>query len=272
MKYISYLIAVILFFGVAEAKAESVDLELVLAVDVSRSVDATEAKLQRDGYIAALRDPRVHAAIKSGFNRKIAVLYLEWAGYGNTHIAVNWSSIANLDDANKFIAQLIKAEPVSASRTSISGAIESAIPLFDNNGYEGERRVIDISGDGPNNTGPLVTVARDAALKRGITINGLPILDDKPSFGYPAIVNLDLYYENCVIGGNGAFVVVAENFTAFGEAILRKLILEIAARPMQGHPSSHVLYGQRLPRMLIADKRTPPPCDIGELQWRRMVQ
>ncbi len=271
MKLAPYLLVLALLCGAAAAKAEPVDLELILAVDVSRSIDPAEAKLQRDGYIAALRDPRVHAAIKSGFNRRIAVLYLEWAGYGNTKVIVNWMPISNLDDANKFIAQLSTIEPFSASRTSISGAIEAAVPLFDNNGYESERRVIDVSGDGPNNMGPMAPVARDAALKKGVTINGLAILDDQPSFGGPPIANLDLYYENCVIGGTGAFVIAAESFASFGEAILRKLILEIAAAQDPVKPEGKAEPENTLLH-LVAANRTAPACDVGENQWRRMIQ
>ncbi len=271
MKFALYLLIPMLLFGGTAAKAEPVDLELILAVDVSRSIDPAEAKLQREGYIAALRDPRVHAAIKSGFNRRIAVLYLEWAGYGNTKVVVNWTPITNLEDANRFIARLSATEPLSASRTSISGAIEAAVPLFDNNGYESERRVIDISGDGPNNMGPMAPVARDAALKKGITINGLAILDDRPSFGGPPIANLDLYYENCVIGGTGAFVIAAESFASFGEAILRKLILEIAASPHPAPPEAKRDTWNTL-RHLAAAPRTAPACDVGENQWRRMIQ
>jgi len=271
MKFAPYLLVLMLLFFAPSTRAEPVDLELILAVDVSRSIDPAEAQLQREGYIAALRDPRVHAAIKSGFNRRIAVLYLEWAGYGNTKVVVNWMPISNLDDANRFITQLNAIEPFSASRTSISGAIEAAMPLFDNNGYESERHVIDISGDGPNNMGPMAPVARDAALKKGVTINGLAILDDQPSFGGPAITNLDLYYESCVIGGTGAFVIAAENFASFGEAILRKLILEIAAsqHPLKRQEAANQ---RRNLRHLVAANRTAPPCDVGENQWRRMIQ
>lgn len=272
MKFAPYILVLTLLFAVASAKAEPVDLELILAVDVSRSIDPTEAKLQRDGYIAALRDPRVHAAIKSGFNRRIAVLYLEWAGYGNTKVVVNWMPISNLEDANRFIAQLSTIEPFSASRTSISGAIEAAVPLFDNNGYESERRVIDVSGDGPNNMGPMAPVARDVALRKGITINGLAILDDQPSFGGPPIANLDLYYESCVIGGTGAFVIAAENFASFGEAILRKLILEIASSQHPVKPQTKVRTENNTHRYLMAANRTTPACDVGENQWRRMIQ
>lgn len=270
MKLASSLLALTLI-AATSAKAEPVDLELILAVDVSRSIDPAEAKLQRDGYIAALRDPRVHAAIKSGFNRRIAVLYLEWAGYGNTKIVVNWMPIANLEDANRFIAQLTAIDPFSASRTSISGAIEAAVPLFDNNGYESERRVIDVSGR-PATPGPMAPVARDAALKKGITINGLAILDDQPSFGGPPVANLDLYYESCVIGGTGAFVIAAESFASFGEAILRKLILEIAEAQHPAKPPAKAQPENNPLRHLVAANRTAPACDVGENQWRRMIQ
>lgn len=234
----------------------AVDLELILAVDISGSIDPDEARLQRDGYITALTDKRVLTAIGQGFHRRIAVTYMEWAGIGHHWTVVGWSQIGSEEDALLF-AQRLNSQPlVTAVRTSISGALAYALPQFESNGFTAPRQVIDISGDGPNNHGPLVTVARDAVLARGITINGLPIVNDRPNrFGFPTLPDLDLYYENCVIGGPGAFIVVAEGFQAFPAAILRKLILEIADT---GPPRPQPAQGWQ-----------PPPCDIGERQLQQ---
>jgi hypothetical protein len=237
----------------ARAEDTLVDLELVLAVDVSGSIDPGEAHLQREGYVAALTDKRVLATIGQGFHRRIAVTYMEWAGVTRNWTVVDWTAIGSERDARQFAKKLSDAPLVTATRTSISGAVAYALPQFEQNGFAAPRQVIDISGDGPNNHGPLVTVARDAALARGVTINGLPIVNNRPNrFGFPTLPDLDLYYENCVIGGPGAFIVVAEGFQAFPAAILRKLILEIAGTPP---PSPQSAQGFK-----------PPPCDIGERQ------
>jgi hypothetical protein len=260
MPLVRSLIAVVLAAlaaspGTARPADMMVDLELVLAVDISGSIDPDEATLQRQGYVAALNDPRVINAIRSGPHGRIAVAYVEWAGAGNTWTLVDWTLIAGRDDALAFAGDLGIAPATSATRTSISGAIAYAIPLFEGNGYTGRRRVIDVSGDGPNNDGPPVTSARDRAVARGITINGLPIINNRPNrFGFPGLADLDLYYENCVIGGPGSFQVVARGFPAFPAAILRKLIREIA-----GAPPARVRRAQGF---------RPPPCDIGERQLR----
>ena len=246
-----------------EARAETaVDLELALAVDVSRSIDPSEAQLQREGYINAFRDPEVIEAIETGMLGRIAVGYFEWAGFGHTDIIVDWRLIEDAASADAFAAALEKSNPVSASRTSISGAIDFAWPWFNNNGFEGNRRVVDISGDGPNNWGDFVNRARDRALAAGVTINGLPILD--PGFGLFSrfnIGNLDLYYRDCVIGGTGAFIEVAADFNDFARAVRRKLVLEIAGlQPPLDHG----------PLAVQADKgaQASPPCNIGETMWR----
>lgn len=235
-----------------------VDLELALAVDVSRSVDATEARLQREGYIQAFRDPEVIRAIKGGMLGRIAVGYYEWAGFGHAKIVVGWTVIGDEKSALAFAAALHGTLPNSARRTSISEAIAFAVPWFANNGFEGTRRVVDISGDGPNNWGDLVTTARDRAVAAGITINGLPILNDRSNiYSRNNIPELDLYYRDCVIGGPGAFIVVAKNFADFARAVRRKLILEIAGATPHGGVSFR--RAQAGPGV-----RLPPPCDIGE--------
>jgi hypothetical protein len=212
-----------------------VDLELVLAVDVSGSIDAEEARRQRDGYVAAIADEAVARAIQANFHRRIAVLYLEWAGARRQRVVVDWTVIADAGGAGEFAAALAAA-PLSSSGhwTSISGAIDFAVPLFEGNGYAGERRVVDVSGDGPNNRGRPVRAARDEAVARGVVINGLPILDDRTQpagLPTPAELALDDYYRENVVGGPGAFVIPVQDFADFRAAVLRKLIHEIAGAP-----------------------------------------
>ncbi|UCH74329.1 MAG: DUF1194 domain-containing protein [Rhodospirillales bacterium] len=241
--------------AVPVARAQTpVDLELVLAVDVSLSIDVAEARLQREGYIQAFRDPEVVRAIRSGILGRIAVTYVEWAGTFQRRTVVDWTLIDGEKTADSFALALQQSAPGSARRTSISGAIDYAVPLFASNSFEGTRQVIDVSGDGPNNAGALVTRARDRAVAAGITVNGLPILDDGGGlYSWYNIPDLDLYYRDCVIGGPGAFLVVAENFEDFARAVRRKLILEIARR------KSRLMTAQ-----LRRDERVSPPCDIGE--------
>jgi hypothetical protein len=213
----------------AIAEDLAVDLELVLAVDISGSVDAVEAQLQREGYIAALRHPHVIEAISGGMFRRIALTYVEWAGDHYQRTMLNWTLIEDPAGAHGFADALAETPLMSAHWTSLSGAIDYAAALFENNGFEGVRRVIDVSGDGYNNRGRRVELARDEAVAAGITINGLPIVNDRPNpWGGLPPKDLDLYYEQRVIGGPGAFIVVAEDYTAFAAAILSKLLLEIA--------------------------------------------
>lgn len=225
-------ILAISFFG-APAAAQSedvpVDLELVLAVDVSGSIDAEEAKLQRQGYVSALNHPQVVEAIEMGPIGRVAVAYMEWANYQYQRIVVDWTLVGDKASADALAGAVAEAPLVTAHWTSLSGAIDFAATLFDGNGYEGVRRVIDVSGDGYNNNGRLPDMARDEAVDSGITINGLPIINDRPNpWGSPPAADLDLYYEQHVIGGPGAFMVVARDFDDFARAILSKLILEIA--------------------------------------------
>ncbi len=248
--------------GVATATEEDieVDLELALAVDVSGSIDDEEAMLQRAGYIAAFRHPRVLQAIRRAGLGRIAVAYYEWAGYGHMKIIAGWTLIDDKASAIAFAAKLTEEPPETASRTAIGSAIKFAVPFFEGNEYEGQRKVLDISGDGPNNWGGLVSVARDSALAEGITINGLPIMNNRPSrYGRAPMRNLDLYYMDCVIGGPGAFIVVATRFKDFASAILRKLILEIAGETPGKAPTSK-------PSSMVRPAAAPmgPPCDYGE--------
>ena len=247
---------VVLLALAPRAEAQAVDLELVLAVDVSGSIDFEEARLQRQGYMAAFLDPVVLSAIISGPLGRIAVTYVEWSGAFSRAMTVDWMIIDGPAAAETFVAALEDAPLHRGRFTSISGAIEFALPMFDQNAFVGNRRVIDISGDGPNNNGTLVDQARDVAAMAGVTVNGLPIINDRLNpFGLPQLKDLDIYFEHCVIAGPGAFVVVAEGFEDFGSAIRRKLILEIAGRQPD---NIHRAQGY-----------TPPPCDIGEQIMRQ---
>ena len=224
--------AALLAGSAADAADLPVDLELVLAVDVSGSIDAEEARQQREGYVAAIADRAVIEAIGANFHRRIAVAYLEWASGDYQHVVVDWSLIEDAASAQAFAARLAASPRRCARWTSISAAIDAAVPLFDGNGYAGERRVIDVSGDGPNNRGRPVRDARDGAVAQGIVINGLPILNDRPQpfdLPTPMAMALDRYYADHVIGGPGSFVLPAKDFTDFRNAILSKLIREIAA-------------------------------------------
>ena len=225
----------------AAAAAEQVDLLLVLAADVSRSVDNAKFQLQREGYAAAISDPRVLDAIRSGRNGRVALTFVEWSGAGSQRVLIDWTTIGDAETARGFGDRLLEAPRSFADRTSISGAIEFAMGQFARAPFESVRRTIDISGDGTNNAGRDVTLARDEALAQGVTINGLVILSETPLVWNPDHTNppggLDNYYRNNVIGGPGAFVLVAENFNSFGQAIIKKMIAEIARA--RGTPSLH---------------------------------
>jgi Protein of unknown function (DUF1194) len=227
-------IALSLAAPLAHAK-EKVDLLLVLASDVSRSVDHVKFKLQRDGYAQAMADKRVLAAINSGRNQRIAVCFVEWSGVSAQKVVIDWMIINGPDSARKFGDSLLELPRSFAERTSISAAIDFSMSLFDSAPYESERRTIDVSGDGTNNSGRDVGSARDAAVAKGVTINGLVILSERPLAWNPEHTNppggLSEYYRQNVVGGPGAFVITAENFNSFGQAIIKKLIAEIALAP-----------------------------------------
>jgi hypothetical protein len=215
----------------AAAQMTEVDVELVLAVDVSRSMDLEEQRVQRDGYIAAFRHPEVIQAISSGEIGRIAVAYVEWAGSPYQNIVVPWTVIANEADALAFADKLEESEPANQRGTSISNGLTFAAQLFETSGVAGLRQTIDVSGDGANNMGPPIMPTRDSVVAQGITVNGLPIMI-RPAleatiepFG---IADLDIYYEDCVIGGPGAFMITVKDVTQSQAAIRRKLVLEIA--------------------------------------------
>ena len=241
----------------ADGDAQSVDVELILAVDVSYSMDMDELAIQREGYAQAIQSKEFLQALKAGPNGRIAVTYFEWAASSDQKIIIPWRLIDGPETADAVAAEILKTPIRRASRTSISGAIGFAMPLFDEDPYRGLRRVIDISGDGPNNNGGPVTIARDAALEKGIVINGLPIMVKEPSYSTMDIDNLDYYYEDCVVGGPGSFVIAIKDREKFKEAIRTKLLMEVAGRTPER------------PVVPVADKNKEPRvnCLIGEKIW-----
>src|SRR6201987_111506 len=218
--------------SVSVARATDVDLLLVLAADVSRSIDAAKFQLQRDGYAAAVADARVLDTIRSGRNGRIGLTFVEWSGVGAQRTVVDWMTVGDAASAKDFGDRLLESPRSFADRTSISGAIEFAMAQLARAPFGARRQTIDISVDGTNNTGREVAELRDAAVAKGITINGLAILSETPLPWNPEHTNppggLDHYYRTNVIGGPGAFVMVARNFGSFGEAIINKLIAEVA--------------------------------------------
>ncbi len=245
-----------------------VDLELVLAVDISRSINTDEQRLQRAGYVEAMKSVDFLRAIKSGINGKIAVTYFQWASNYDTDILLPWTIIDSRASADAAAAKLAAAPYRRARKTSISGAIEKAMSLFENNGYRGLRRVIDISGDGTNNDGKPVNVARDAALKQGVVINGLPLMVRPSNFGFSDISNLDEYYEDCVTGGPGSFVIPIRDRSQFIRATRTKLVMEIAS-PVPSIQDS--FRSGELPVLRVQARRKKPrvSCTIGEMMWRQ---
>ena len=242
--------------GRAAPGAVDVDVELVLAVDISYSMDLDELELQREGYAEAIVSPEFLKALAEGMHGKVAVTYVEWAGAIDQRIVIPWRLVDGKASAQTVAAEIAAAPIRRAYRTSISGALAFSATLFDANGYRGIRRVIDVSGDGANNQGPPVTQARDEVTAKGITINGLPIMLKRPNPTTMDIDNLDVYYEDCVIGGAGAFVVPVRERSKFKEAIRTKLVLEIASLPQAG--------------VIPAAARTPRvSCSIGERLWQQ---
>lgn len=235
----------------------TVDVELVLAVDISYSMDPEEQALQREGYVAALTSPEFLGALRQGMHGKIAVTYVEWAGAADQRIVVPWHVVDGRSSAEAFAAEIAGAPYRRAYRTSISGAIQFSAQLLQDNGYRGIRRVIDVSGDGANNQGALVDAARDEAVAKGITINGLPLVLKRPSAATMDLESLDVYYEDCVIGGPSAFVVPIRDRTQFKDATRTKLVLEIAGRT----PEARVVPAS------AAEPRVS--CTIGERLWQQ---
>lgn len=242
--------------GPALAQEIEVDVELFLAVDVSRSMSPEELEIQRRGYADALTHPEVLAAINNGMLGRIAVTYVEWAGDYAQRAVVPWTLLANKADARDIASRIKTTQETGMQRTSISGAVLYAAGTFEDNGFYGLRRVIDVSGDGPNNQGQPVTLARDRVLAQGFIINGLPLMTRDALDRIFSIEDLDIYYQNCVIGGPGSFVIPVLDWSEFSNAVKRKLILEIAATPSEIHFAQF-------------DPAGDYDCLIGEKLWER---
>jgi len=248
-----FVLLMTLLAAPAQAQTE-VDLALVLAVDISYSMDPEEQELQREGFAEAFRSPLVLDAIRRGMLGKIAVVYMEWAGANDQQVIVPWSILDDPESILGFAHKIASTPLRRAQRTSLSGAIDFGVQLLEGSGFEATRRVIDISGDGPNNQGRLVVPARDDAVGKRITINGLPIMLRRP--GYLDIPELDVYFKDCVIGGQGAFMVPVRERDQFVQAIKTKILLEVAGLS----PSDPLLKPiQVTPRS---------SCVVGETQWR----
>lgn len=228
------MLAILAVIRPAQAQVP-VDLDLVLAVDVSLSMAEDEAKLQRHGYSAALRDPRVIESIRGGALGRIAVTYIEWSAVTDQRVVVGWRVISDAASAEAFAAELDKAPFKSGTTTSISAGIDFSVRQIQQSSYGATRRVIDVSGDGYNDYGRPIQVARDGAVAAGVTINGLPVMNKRPAWQEAAPPDLDKYYAENVIGGPGSFSLVVKDIHDFGESVLRKLILEIAGR-LDGAP------------------------------------
>ena len=231
----------------AQGESTAVDVALVFAVDVSLSMTAEEQRIQRQGYVDAFRSHLVQEAVRQGLIGRIAVTYVEWAGTGNQVVIVPWTLIGTPVEAENFAARLARVPPQRATWTSIAGAIDFSVGLLHGTEFEATRRIIDVSGDGPNNQGREVTRARDDAVAAGIVVNGLPLMIREPTGPYD-IPDLDLYYRDCVIGGPGAFMVPVSEPAEFGRAIRTKIVREVAEATMP------------LPRILPVQAYNPARC------------
>jgi hypothetical protein len=250
-------------------KGVEVDVELVLAVDISYSMDRLEQELQRNGYVEAIKSEQFLNALKAGATGKVAISYMQWASYSDQDVLMNWAVIDGPETANAFANRLARMPYRRAQRTSISGAIDYGSKMFENNGFKGLRQVIDVSGDGPNNNGRIVTHARDDALAKGITINGLPLVGIREWFSPADIKELDIYYEDCVIGGPEAFSITVRDVKSFVDATRTKLVREIAAvpQPTIGNAMKHA--SGKIPPVRRAQAPEPRiSCTIGESLWR----
>lgn len=257
-RHLSFIVAAwtALLTAPATSHAMEVDLELVLLVDVSRSMTERELEIQRQGYAAALRSESVLAAVRSGLLQRVALTYVEWSG--TQDVIVDWTLLETRADLEGFANVLTTRFDPSLRRTSISEALMFGAALIDGNDFEGLRKVIDVSGDGPNNQGRPVLEARDAVLSKSIVINGLPLMTREGMGTQWHLDDLDLYYENCVTGGPGSFVIPVHDWQDFAEAVRRKLVLEIASRPT----GERVLPVQYSPA-------TDYDCLVGERLWEQ---
>jgi Protein of unknown function (DUF1194) len=232
MRYaLAGLVLSLLFACAGPAHAEGVDLMVILTADVSRSVDDGEFELERKGYAAAVTDPRVLAAIRKGTNKAIAVTFIEWSGADEQKVVVDWQRLSDEEDAGSIAAAILAPPRSFTGRTSISAAIDFAVSRFPASKWQAARRVIDVSGDGNSNAGRALTEARDDAVKKGITINGLAIVNNRPDMLYSTHTHppggLPDYYKKNVIGGSGAFLLVVTDFNSFADAMTKKLVKEI---------------------------------------------
>ena len=264
----SWIVAALIWIVIAAspgpARAETeVDLALVIAVDISFSMDPEEQVLQREGFIQAFRSPVVHDAIRRGMVGRIGVTYVEWAGSGDQRVVLPWMILDGPESAVGFASELATKPTRRAARTSISGVVDFASRLLAESDLVTTRKVIDVSGDGPNNQGRSILAAREEAVAAGLTINGLPIMLKEP--GYFDIAELDLYYRDCVIGGPGAFLVPVRNREQFVEAVKTKIIMEIAALPVPGRAAEAEGGGEVV---LPAQAERRQNCFAGEAQWR----
>ncbi|MEJ0020102.1 MAG: DUF1194 domain-containing protein [Acetobacteraceae bacterium] len=234
MRITVWLFAACLALALPARANESVDLTLVLVTDVSRSVDDAEFKLEKEGYVAAITSHQVLEAIRGGGIGAIAVAYVEFASSFEVRTVLDWSVIRDEASAQAFADRLTAAPRSFWGRTAISAGIDRAVQLLAESGFESPRRVIDVCGDGTNNAGREVSEARDDALRAGITINGLAIINEHPvSWTYAHVQppgGLPNYYRENVTGGPGSFVLEVHDFHSFGEAMTRKLVTEIADR------------------------------------------
>lgn len=246
-----------------------VDLELVLAVDISQSMDQDEHELQRNGYVDAFRHKDVVNALMSGPEGRIAVVYMEWAGDFEPYVTIPWTIIDSEKAAHDFADRLAKEDVFGEQRTSISTALIRATELIEENNISSHRQVIDVSGDGANNAGPLVEPVRDAVVKRGISINGLPIMLNKPKEFYD-IDHLDRYYKHCVIGGEAAFIAPVYDLKHLAATIRKKLVLEIARLEVEPGMAP-VQFGEAqstgIQRVQLKLPTEKTDCEIGEKVW-----
>jgi hypothetical protein len=248
--------------------AIEVDVELLLLVDVSRSMTINELEIQRRGYAEALISPEVLTAINGGMLGSVAIAYVEWAGSYSQRIVQDWAIVRTREDAEAFADAIALHHTAGMRRTSISSALTVGAEYFRANRFTGLRRVIDISGDGPNNDGMPVLRARDAVLAQGITINGLPLMTREGMGGMWTIDRLDLYYRDCVIGGTGAFVVPVLDWSEFAAAVRKKLVLEIAG-DLPETRRADTWPEAAAPRVQLAQASPPTDCLIGEKIWER---
>lgn len=241
-----------------EGRSADVDIALVLAVDISNSMDPDEQALQREGFIEAFRSPLVHQVIRTGMLGRIAVSYVEWAASNNQQVVVPWTELEGVEDAIAFAELLARAPIRRAPRTSISGAIDFGVRLLQERRGDALRQIIDISGDGANNQGRKVTDARDEAVAKGFTINGLPLLLKRRTASAFDVENLEEHYRDCVIGGLGSFMMPVQDRSQFAEAIRTKIIREIAG-------------GESAARLIPAQVNTSTNCSAVENRdWDRI--